>query len=101
MELKNATADGYSGTKGFYPEMGEKRPVCDGEVSMSYNGKHEFICTPLELPTGRSVKFIKKYRSDELTKAGQRKVGWNLYQATDRGFEMLKKEYSFSREALL
>ena len=92
-------ADDYLGTTAFYPEMKESRPQADGEIQNSYDGKHVYIDTPLSLKTNRSIKFVKTYVQSELTTS--RKVGWNSYTVTKKGYKELKKQYSFSRESLL
>lgn len=88
------------GTYTYYPEMKEQKPNTQIEANLSYNGKHYFIDTPLQLK-GRGVNFIKTYTSNDLTSFGQRKAGWNSYQVTMNAYAKLEKEYSISNEVLL
>ena len=92
--------DRRPGTHVYWPEMGDRKPECKIEASLSYYGKHYFLDTPLELK-GRGITFIKKYERKDLTASGQYKVGWNEYQVTKRAFDLLKQQYSISMEALL
>lgn len=89
------------GLHGYYPEMGDKKPVCQMEASLSHNGKHYFIDTPLVLSPGRGIEYLGTYRPQDLTPQGQRKVGWGKYKVTCNAFEKLKREYSVSYQMLL
>jgi hypothetical protein len=88
------------GVKAYTPEMGERKPATRMEARRAHYGKHYFINTTEEL-SGRGIEFIKTYTSNDLTKAGQRLVGWNSYIVTVRAFEILKGKYPIGYEMLL
>ncbi len=69
------------GTYTYTPEMGEEKPDCQMESRLSYDGKHVYINTPLDLK-GRGITFLRKYTSKDLTGPGVRKTGWNQYRVT-------------------
>ena len=92
--------DRKPGTHLYWPEMGDRKPECKIEASLSYYGKHYFLDTPLELK-GRGIMFLGKLESKNLTTSGQYKAGWNHYQVTTRAFNLLKQQYPISMEALL
>lgn len=92
--------DRKPGTHLYWPEMGDRKPDCKIEASLGYYGRHFFIDTPLELK-GRGIEFLEKWDSKQLTASGQYKAGWNHYRVTERAFELLKKQYPISMEALL
>ena len=81
------------GIKAYTPEMGDRKPSVRMEASLGHYGKHYFIDTPEEL-RGRGIEYRKTYTTNDLTKAGQYKVGWHSYQVTARAFEKLKATYS-------
>lgn len=87
------------GLLGYYPEMGEAKPIAQIEASISHYGGW-FLCTPLTLK-GRGIKHLQTYTAAQLTEKGQRKVGWNQYKVTDLAFEKLEKQYAISTEILL
>ena len=85
----------------YSPELGEKKPEkVQGRTTLSHNGKHYFLDTPLELK-GRGITFDRTYKATDLTEAGQYKVGWHQYQVTHRAMKALAEQYDFSRENLL
>ena len=86
--------------KSFYPEMGEARPKADGRVSLSHYGKHYFVYTRLELH-GRGIEFLSTATAEDLTEAGQHRVGEHQYKVTMLAFDKLKEQYDFSNEILL
>lgn len=92
--------DRRAGTHVYWPEMGDRKPECKIEATMSYDAKHYYLDTPLELK-GRGITFIKQYKSCELTALGQYKTGWNHYEVTRRAFRLLEQQYPVSMEALL
>lgn len=88
------------GVHAYTPEMGQRKPNCQMKATLSHYGKHYYIDTPLELK-GRGIRFIKQYKSEELTKHGQYMVGWYSYEVTLLAYDKLKEQYSISRERLL
>ena len=84
----------------YYPEMGESKPEAQIEASMSYNGKHYFLYTPLTL-SGRGVEHLGVYQSKDLVPQAQYKVGWNKYQVTRKAFDRIKAEHAVSVQILL
>lgn len=85
----------------YCPEMGEAKPVdVQGNVTLSHNGKHYFVETPLEL-CGQGISFEETLKSTNLTPLGQYKAGWNVYRVTHRAMKALKAEHSFARLSLL
>lgn len=85
----------------YYPELKEAKPVAQIEAALSHYGKHYFLDTPLTLPAGRGIEFIKTYKAEDLNQYGQRKVGWNYYKVTRSAFEKICQQYQVSCEALL
>lgn len=83
----------------YYPEMQQARPVADIEARMSYDGKHYYLYTQLEL-SGRGIEFIKTYQKHDLVPNSHR-VGMTEYKVTRRVFEQVRKQYRVSFEALL
>lgn len=88
------------GTYCYTPEMGQSRPDCQMEASLSFDGKHYFVETPFELK-GRGISFVKKFDGKELSKSGQYKAGWNEYQVTKLAYSKLKERYTISMECYL
>lgn len=86
---------------GYYPEMGEAKPVAQGSISLSHYGKHYFIKTPLKLKESRSVKLINVLKPEQLVPGAQHLVGWNEYKVTCAAMDKLKEQYNFSYEMLL
>lgn len=85
----------------YCPELGEAKPTrIDGNVTLSHNGKHYFIETPLTL-SGIGIAFEQKLRASNLTDQGQYKAGWNVYRVTNRAMNSLRQSYDFARESLL
>ena len=84
----------------YYPEMGEKEPKAQIEASMSYDGRHYFLYTPLTL-SGRGVEHLGVYQAKDLVRQAQHKVGWNKYQVTRNAFDRFKAEHAVSYEILL
>ena len=92
--------DRKPGTRVYWPEMGDRKPECKIEASLSYYGKHYYVDTPLELK-GRGITFLEKLDSKNLTSHAQYKAGWNHYRVTVKAFDLLEKQYPISMEALL
>lgn len=89
-----------SGVYSYTPEMGQQKPECQMEASLSYYGKHYYVDTPLELK-GRGIKLIKQYAEKDFINRDNHKVGWFEYQVTSLAFEKLKEKYSISMERCL
>lgn len=85
------------GIKAYTPEMGERKPAVRMEAHLGHYGKHYYIDTTEKL-SGRGIEFIKTYTPEDLTKAGQRLVGWHSYKVTIRAFEKLKEQYPIGYE---
>ena len=84
--LENQTAAPVA-TPGLYmytPEMGQEKPECQIDASLSYYGDHWFLATKLSLK-GRGIR-LDKAENDT-----------NYYIVTERAFEKLKTEYSISK----
>lgn len=83
----------------YTPEMGQSKPDCQIEASLSHYGKHYFLYTPLELK-GRGI--VKEEREPSW-EPGSRKAleHWMCYRVTTRAFEKLKTQYPISMERLL
>lgn len=85
----------------YYPEMGEAKPAdVQGNITLSRDGKHWFIETPLSLK-GRGILFEQVLQAKNLTERGQYKAGWAVYRVTRAAMNTLVKEHNFAREALL
>lgn len=88
------------GVHSFTPEMGQRKPNCQMEMSIGHYGNY-YIKTPLELK-GRGIKFLETFTASQLVGgASSRLVGWNKYKVTDRAFEKLEQQYSISNESNL
>lgn len=87
---------GQSGFCGFYPEMGEAKPVAHMEASLSHYGRHYFVYTPLELK-GRGIEAQGKFNGIP----GSRKNGWNVYKVTLKAMDKLEAQYRVASEMLL
>jgi hypothetical protein len=77
------------GTYLYTPEMGQEKPDCQIEASLSYYGKHYYLYTNLELK-GRGI-----------TPDGTDSKGRKCYRATMRAYKQLQETYSISYESLL
>lgn len=88
------------GTYIYTPEMGQEKPDCQMEASISHYGNHVYIDTPLEIK-GRGITFIKKYSASDFLHSNNHKIGWNAYRVTNAAFEKLKTQYTISMECLL
>lgn len=89
------TEEAGAGYVGYYPELGEAKPVAHIEASLGHYGKHYFAWTPLSLK-GRGIEHL----GTEAT-AGHRRAGWNYYKVTLKAFEKLEAVYRISSETLL
>jgi hypothetical protein len=90
------------GVHNYYPEMKERRVNTQLEAQLSYYGKHYFVDSPVELPKGRGIEFLKQYTAGSFTNGvANRKIGWYSYRVTSKAFEKLKEEYSISMERYL
>lgn len=80
---------------GFYPEMGDKRPL-DTQIDarLGHYGDHYYLTTDLELK-GQGIKLLE----DRTTE--QENVGKYRYIVTIRAYEKLEKLYRISCEQLL
>lgn len=88
------------GVKGYTPEMGERKPAVRMEARIGHYGKHYYIDSTEEI-SGRGIEFLKTYTAADLTKAGQRLVGWHSYRVTTRAFDKLKAIYPIGYEMYL
>lgn len=88
------------GTYAYTPEMGQRRPDCQMEVSRSHYGKHVYIDTPLEIK-GRGITLLKKYAEKDFVKSNHYKVGWYSYQVTSNAYDKLKEQYTISMHCCL
>ena len=88
------------GLKTYTPEMGDRKPATRMEAQLGHYGTHYYIDTPEELK-GRGIEHRQTYTADDLTAAGQYKVGWHSYRVTSRAFEILKTKYPIGYEMLL
>lgn len=68
----------------YTPEMGQEKPECQIDASLSHYGDHWFLTTKLSLK-GRGIR-LDKVENDT-----------NYYIVTERAFEKLKNEYSISK----
>ena len=86
------------GTYIYTPEMGEKKPVCQMEASLSHYGHHYFVDTPLELK-GRGITKLP----DPCWNEGSKKQleGWKSYQVTTRAYRKLEEQYTISMVSYL
>lgn len=85
-----------NGIYGYYPEMGDAKPVADLEIQSDYRGGW-YVYTFLELETNRSVKFDSKITE----KQNSKRAGMNLYRVTRKGMDALKLKYRASWSVLL
>lgn len=82
----------------YTPEMGQQKPEgCQMEARLSYNGKHYFVDTPLQLK-GRGIT-----ETTPVWCKGSRKQleNWKSYRVTPKAFEKLKSLYPISMECFL
>ena len=79
----------HNGTYLYTPEMGQQKPDCQIEASLSYYGKHYHLYTDLELK-GRGI-----------TSDGKDSKGRNRYTVTTRAYKLLEQQYTISYESLL
>lgn len=86
-----------SGVYSYTPEVGQQKPNCQMEASLSYYGKHYFVDTPIELK-GRGITLVKQYTEKDFVDQNNYRVGWYEYQVTKLAFEKLKEKYSISIE---
>ncbi len=86
-----------SGVYSYTPEVGQQKPNCQMEASLSYYGKHYFIDTPIELK-GRGITLVKQYTEKDFVNPDNYRIGWYEYQVTKLAFEKLKEKYSISME---
>lgn len=73
------------GVHPFTPEMGQRKPNCQMQVSLGHYGGY-YIRTSIEL-SGRGIKMVDTSET-----------GVNRYKVTDNAFEKIKSEYSISME---
>lgn len=78
------------GTYLYTPEMGQKKPSCDLEATLSRDGKHYLIKSKIEL-SGQGI------RPDNYTD----KEGRSWYYVTEKAYQKLKKQYSISMKCYL
>lgn len=70
--------------KQYYKELGELKPMADGEARLSHYGKHYFITTEIKL-VGRGIELISA----------------NRYKVTINAFDKLCEKYDFSQQLYL
>ena len=87
-EKKEAEKVSGSGTYRYTPEMGDTKPECQIEASLSWYGKHYFLKTR-EALKGRGITLYKTEN------------GINFYTATRRAYDLLEAKYSISYESNL
>lgn len=73
------------GSYSYTPEMGQEKPDCQIEASLSHYGKHYHILTALELK-GRGI-----------TREDDHPDGRHWYTVTTRAYRLLEEKYSISR----
>lgn len=78
------------GTYNYTPEMGQEKPDCQIEASLSYYGKHYHLRTALELK-GRGITKDSGNYGDKL----------NRYTVTKLAYKKLQKLYTISYECCL
>lgn len=88
-----------AGFCGYYPEMGETKPVAQIHASLSHYGRHYFVKTPLTLK-GRGIEALGAIAEGRLVK-GSPFVGWNEYKVTLKAMEKLEAQYRIASEMLL
>jgi hypothetical protein len=76
------------GVYSFTPEMGQRKPNCQMQVSIGHYGGY-YIRTKIELK-GRGINLVDTSET-----------GVNRYKVTDNAYEKLKSEYSISMESNL
>lgn len=86
---KEAEKVAAPGTYFYTPEMGEAKPDCQIEASLSYYGKHYHLKTHLDL----------KGRGITLNETRDNGVKW--YTVTRRAYDLLKQQYTISYESRL
>ena len=86
--------------KSYYPEMREPKPAAEIEARMSHDGRHWYLDTPLVLK-GRGIKHLGTLTADQLTREGQRKVGWHEYRVSEAAFQRLAERHDISTACLL
>lgn len=84
LESQTAAPVAAPGLYMYTPEMGQEKPECQIDASLSYYGDHWFLTTKLSLK-GRGIR-LDKAENDT-----------NYYIVTERAFEKLKTEYSISK----
>ena len=85
------------GTYCYTPEMGQQKPDCQMEASLSYYGKHYYINTPLNLK-GRGITQIEA----NWRKGCRKQIeNWKCYRVTKATYEKLKEQYTISMECCL
>lgn len=85
-EAETVTAPG---TYLYTPEMGQTKPDCQIEASLSYYGKHYQLKTHLDLK-GRGIT-LKETRDN----------GVKWYTVTRRAYDLLEQQYTISYESRL
>jgi hypothetical protein len=85
--------------KPYYPEMREPKPAAEIEARIGHYGGW-FITTPLVLK-GRGIKHLGTLTADQLTREGQRKVGWHEYRVSEAAFQRLAERHDISTACLL
>ena len=89
-----------NGLRCYYPEMGESKPETQIDARLGHYGKHWFVTSKNEL-SGRGVKLLEIYRSEDLTPQAQHKVGWFRYKVTQLAFDRICEHHPVSTEILL
>lgn len=82
----------------YWPELGDRKPEMNMEASLSYNGTHYFVDTPLELKGRGIMEIVPACWAPGCKKDVE---GWRVYRVTKRAFEKLKAQYPIAMEALL
>lgn len=90
--------DHRAGVHLYCPEMGQRKPEVQMEASLSYDGSHYFVDTPLVLKGRGIVEIVPACWAFSSKKDVE---GWRVYRVTKRAFEKLERQYPIAMENLL
>lgn len=90
--------DHRAGVHLYCPEMGQRKPEVQMEASLSYDGSHYFVDTPLVLKGRGIVEIVPACWAFGSKKDVE---GWRVYRVTKRAFEKLERQYPIAMENLL
>lgn len=86
------------GLKGYYPEMGDKRPVTKIEARLAHYGKHYYVYSSIPI-SGRGIEFISTVKPGDM--ANSRRDGWGYYKVTLKAFDAICAAHPVACEILL